>query len=298
VDRFAAMDVFVRVLETGSFSAAARQLGIGQPAVSRAVSALEEHLGVRLLLRSTHGLAPTEAGRQFHAHARAALDKAEEAELAARGAGAALTGRLRVSAPVSLARLHVVPHLQSFLAEHPALELDVVMDDRPIDLVEDGIEVALRMGALSDSTMTARRIGQSRRLVLATPDYLARRGEPASPAELLEHQAVVLLQPGVGTHWTLRKGSAEVALTMRGRARFTSAEGVRAAVCAGLGYTIASEWMFAPELASGAVRALLTEWALPTIDLWAVFPPGRRASAKARAFAAFVEARLAWSQAG
>ena len=296
MDRFAAMDVFVRVLETGSFSAAARQLKMGQPAVSKAVTALEERLGVRLLLRSTHGLTPTEAGRHFHEHARQALDKAEEAELAARGAAAALTGRLRVSAPVSLARLHVVPHLGAFLAEHPALELDFVMDDRPIDLVEDGIEVALRMGTLSDSTMTARRIGQSRRLVLAAPDYFARHGEPVLPADLSRHQAIVLTQPGVGTSWTFRKGSAESSITLRGRVRFTAGEGVREAVRAGLGYTIGSEWLFAPELESGAVKPVLTDWALPPTDLWAVFPPGRRASAKARAFASFVESRLPWTR--
>ncbi|TMV81283.1 LysR family transcriptional regulator, partial [Thioclava sp. BHET1] len=133
MQRFAAMECFVRVIEAGSFSGAARVLRVGQPAVSKTVAQLEEHLGVRLLLRSTHGLTPTEAGRNYYDRARRALEEAEEAELAARGAGTALSGRLRISAATTFARLHVMPHLGTFLHHHPALEIDVILDDRNID---------------------------------------------------------------------------------------------------------------------------------------------------------------------
>src|SRR5260221_1994831 len=162
----AAMEAFVSVVEAGSFSGAAKQLRIGQPAVSKTIAQLEERLGARLLLRSTHGLTPTEAGRNFYERAKRAIEEADEAELAARGAATTLSGRLRVSAAVTFARIYGMPRVSAFLAEHPALDVDVILDDRNIDLVEQGIDVALRMGQLTDSTLTARKIAQCPRLVI------------------------------------------------------------------------------------------------------------------------------------
>lgn len=293
MDRLAAMETFVRVVETGSFSAAARGLNIGQPAVSKTIAQLETRLDVRLLVRSTRGLTPTEAGRKFYERALRAIEEAEEAESEARGAGAGLTGRLRVCAAVTFARLHVVPRLPAFLAAHPGLSLDVVLDDRVIDLVEDGIDLALRMGTLADSSLTARRLATAPRLLVGAPAYFERHGEPLAPVELAGHEAVVYAQGGGGEVWSFRRGGTETSVGVSGRLRVTAAEGVRAAVLAGMGLAVASEWMFAPELASGAVRAVLTDWALPPIDLWAVYPAGRMPTAKARAFAAFIESELA-----
>jgi DNA-binding transcriptional LysR family regulator len=291
VDRLQAMATFVRVVEAGSISGAARQLGVGQPAVSKTVAQLEERLQVRLLLRSTRGLTPTEAGLRFHERARIALQEVEEAELEARVAGAGLSGRLRVSAATTFTRLHVIPHLPGFLARHPDLEVDVILDDRVIDLVSEGIDLSLRMGALADSTAVARRLATGRRSVMATPAYLARAGLPQVPADIVSHEAVIYSQ--AANSWTFRRGSTEASVAVRGRVRVSAAEGLRAAVLADMGLTISSDWMFAPELASGAVVRLLEPWALPPIDLWAVFPTGRLASAKARQFAGFVEAVLA-----
>jgi DNA-binding transcriptional LysR family regulator len=161
MDRMAAMETFVRVVDAGSFSGAAKQLRLGQPAVSKTIAQLEERLGVRLLLRSTHGLKPTVAGQNFYERAKRAIEEAEGAELAARGAGATLSGRLRICAPVTFARLHVIPHLPLFLAEHPALDVDVLLSDAPKDLIEGGIDVALRLGELADSSFTARRSGKA-----------------------------------------------------------------------------------------------------------------------------------------
>jgi len=293
MDRLSAMATFVSVVETGSFSAAGRRLGLGQPAVSKAVAQLEARLAVRLLMRSTRRLTPTEAGLGFYERAKRALEEAEEAERVARGAGASLTGRLRVCAAVTFARLHVVPRLPAFLSAHPELMLDVVLDDRLIDLLEDGIDVALRMGDLADSGLTARKLATCSRRIVGSPDYFARHGEPASPAALSEHQAVVYDQSGGGVTWSFRRGASEASVRVSGRLRVTAAEGVRAAVLAGMGLSVASEWMFAPELAAGTVRAVLTDWALPPIDLWAVYPSGRMPTAKARAFAAFIERELA-----
>jgi DNA-binding transcriptional LysR family regulator len=185
-----------------------------------------------------------------------------------------------------------MPQLPAFLEQHPSLDVDVVLDDRNIDLVEAGVDVALRMSSLTDSSLTARKIGQGRRLVLATPSYFAKRGEPGSPSDLVNHQAVIYDQRGGGAAWTFRRGSAEMAVVLKGRVRVTAAEGVREAVFSDLGLTVSSEWMFTPELNSGRVRAVLEDWSLPAIDLWAVFPTGRQASAKARAFATFIEDRL------
>jgi len=297
VDRFAAMETFVCVVEAGSFSAAARRLSVGQPAVSKTVAQLEEHLGVRLLTRSTRGLSPTEAGVHFFERARLAIQEADAAELAARGAAGSLSGRLRVSAAVTFARLHVLPALPRFLAAHPELEVDVILDDRSVDLIEEGIDVSLRMGSLGDSAMTARKISQSPRLVVATPGYLAGAGRPGSPAELLSHQVIVYMQGQRNATWTFRQGSSEVSVAVYGRVRVSAAEGVRAAVLADMGLAIASAWMFAPELASGAVEQVLPDWQLPPVELWAVFPNGRLASGKARAFVDFVAAELAAARA-
>ncbi|UGY13275.1 LysR family transcriptional regulator [Bradyrhizobium septentrionale] len=287
MDRLAAMETFVRVIETGSFSGAARQLRIGQPAVSKSIAQLEEFLGVKLLTRSTRGLTPTEAGLGYLERARRALEEAAEAELAARGAGAGLKGRLRICAAVTFARIHLIPMLPKFLAQNPELELEVVLDDRQIDLVQEGIDVALRIGKMTDSTLTARRIARCKRLVLGTPAYFKRAGTPSTPSELNRHQAIVYLREG--SVWSFRRDSTELAVTVQSRLRVTAAEGVRAAVLADVGIAVASEWMFSPELRSGAVRAVLPEWSLPALDLWAVLPGGRAATAKARTFVTFFE---------
>jgi DNA-binding transcriptional LysR family regulator len=288
MDRLTVMETFVRVVETGSFSGAARQLRVGQPAVSKSVAQLEEYLGVKLLTRSTRGLTPTEAGFGYLERAKRALEEAAEAEVAARGAGAGLKGRLRICAAVTFARIHLIPMLPKFLAQNPDLELEVVLDDRQIDLVQEGIDVALRMGKMMDSTLTARRIARCKRLVLGTPAYFDHAGTPSTPSELSKHQAVVYLQ-GEGRVWSFRRETSELAVAVQGRLQVTAAEGVRAAVLADVGLTIASEWMFSPELRSSAVRAVLLEWSLPPLDLWAVLPSGRAATAKARAFVDFFE---------
>ncbi|GAB6846812.1 LysR family transcriptional regulator [Paraburkholderia kururiensis] len=289
MDRMAAMETYISVVEAGSFSAAAKRLKLGQPAVSKSIAQLEERLGVRLLLRSTRGLTPTDAGQRFYEHARRAIEEVELAEHVARDASTGLSGVLRISAAVTFARLHILPALKTFLDRHPNLQIDIVLDDRTIDLLEMGVDVALRMGSLDDSTMTARRIAQSRRLVVGTPAYLAVAGAPKTPADLSQHQVIVYSLRGGGESWAFSQQGKEVAVVVSGRVSVSAAEGIRTTVLGGIGLAIASEWMFSPELADGTVQAVLTDWELPSIDLWAVFPAGRLMSAKARAFVAFVE---------
>lgn len=289
MDRLGAMRTFVRVVDTGSFSAAAKHLNIGQPAVSKSIAQLEERLGVRLLMRSTRGLTPTEAGRNFCEHARRAVEEADEADLAACGAGAGFTGRLRVSAGVTFGSLHLVPRLPAFLAAHPNLSIDLVLDDRSIDLIEESIDIGLRIGPLRDSSQTVRKLATSRRCVVGAPTYFERAGIPKTPTDLTKHAAVIYIHDrATSDAWVFRQGTSQISVNVSGRLCVSAADGMRAAVLSGMGLAIASEWLFAPELQRGTVRAVLTDWTLPASELWLVLPAGRTVSAKARAFAAFV----------
>jgi DNA-binding transcriptional LysR family regulator len=292
MNRLAAMDAFVRVVDTGSFTGAARQLRIGQPAVSKIIAQLENHVGVKLLLRTTQGLTATEAGENYYRHARLAIEEVDQAEQKARGAGSALSGRLRISGAVTFARLHVVPKLAKFMALHPALNVEVFLDDRNVDLVEAGIDIALRMGNLTNSSHTARRIGRGPRVIVGAPTYLEKRGEPRMPDDLVDHDSIIYDQRGGGHAWTFVRESVEQAVSLKGRLRITAAEGVREAVLAGMGLAIGSAWMFSPDMATGRVKAVLQDWSLPPVDLWAVFPTGRSASIKARTFVSFIEQEL------
>jgi len=293
MDRLAALEIYVGVVDAGSFSAVARRQKIGQPAVSKAVAQLEQWLGVGLLLRSTRRVVPTEAGRIFYERAKRAIEEADEAVMAARGSARSLSGTLRVSTSVCFGRLHVIPHLSAFLAQHPDLDLELVLDDRMVDLVNEGVDVALRAGAMANSNMTARRIAEARTVVVATPAYLQRHGTPMSPDELSSHEAVILTRGGGRDSFVFRKDDSEVPVALQGRVKVTHGEGLREAVICDLGVAVITEWLFTPELKSGQVVQLLQDWTLPTTSLSAVYPTGRLASARARAFVAYVEELMA-----
>jgi DNA-binding transcriptional LysR family regulator len=196
---------------------------------------------------------------------------------------------LRVCAAVTFARLHLIPHLGEFVKANPGLDIDVVLDDRNVDLIEVGADVALRMGNLTDSSLIACKICDAPRLLVASPTYLENMGEPRDPDDLARHESIIYDVLGGGTSWSFRKGEDERTTNARGRLRISAAEGVREAVFKDLGIAMASEWMFAPELANGRVRVVLPDWTLPRINLWAVFPTGRQPGAKAKAFVNFVK---------
>jgi DNA-binding transcriptional LysR family regulator len=293
VDRLAALGIFVQVVDAGSFSAVARRQRIGQPAVSKAIVQLEEWLGVSLLLRSTRSVAPTEAGRIFYERAKRTVEEADEAVLAAQGSAKGLSGKLRVTASICFGRLHVIPSLSAFFAKHPDLDLELVLDDRYVDLVDEGIDVALRTGPMPNSNMTARRIAEGRSMVVATPAYLQRHGTPTSPDELVNHQAIILTRGGGRDSFTFLKADREMSVTLQGRLRVTQAEGLREAVICDLGLAVAAEWLFSPELKSAKVVPVLQDWSLPPTLLSAVYPTGRLASTKARTFVSFFERCMA-----
>lgn len=292
MDRLGAMAVFTRVVERGSFSAAAKDLGLGQPAISKAIAALEANLGVRLLVRTTRGLTPTDAGLAYAERARRILDEADEADALARGNGKELSGRLRFAAPVTFARLHIIPYLADFLQAHPALTLDAILDDRAVDLVGEGIDVAFRLGEMADSSLIARKMSASPRHVFAAPAYLARRGRPHSPADLLSHDIITYSATADAEVWRFKQGASELSINVPKRMSVSAAEGVRAAVLGGMGLALGSDWMFAPELATGQIVPVLEAWSLSPITLWAAFPAGRLQSARAQVFADYVKDSL------
>jgi DNA-binding transcriptional LysR family regulator len=291
VDRLAAMETFVRVVEAGSFSRAAQQLNVGQSAVSKTVAQLEEKLGVRLLRRSTRNLSVTEAGQRFYDRALQAIQEADAAETDARGVAAGLSGKLRVSASVCFARIHILPKLPSFLAMHPKVELEILLDDRIIDVAKEGVDVALRTGSTTDLSLTTKRIARSRTRVMASTAYLDAHGTPESPEDLTNHAWIGRPRDGARHTVIFHRGQMDTAVQLRPRLRVSSTEGLREAVLSGVGIAIVSEWLFTPELVSGSVRSVLDDWLLPELQLSAVYS-GRRPSARASAFVAFVETEM------
>lgn len=298
MDRLRALSVFVRVVERGSFSAVAHELGSTQSAISKLVAGLEAELGVRLLLRTTRSLALTSEGERCLEHARRLVDEMGELEETLRCGAHQLSGRLRVAASVGFGRLVLMPAIAGFLRAHPALRIDLRLNDGFIDIVGQGIDVAVRLGELADSSLRARRIGSSRRLLLAHRDYLAATRRRRSrrplrqPQDLTQHNCLVyteVAQPGGWRFYGRPEGGdapgSELLVEVDGNLRTNSSEVIRAGVLAGLGIAHAPEWLFADALASGEVVSLLPAWRAPSIPIHLVSPPQRRRSVRLEAFA-------------
>lgn len=273
--------MFVRVAESGSFSRAGRDLGLSQPSVSRIVGELEARLGTTLLLRSTRRITLTDAGALFVDRARAVLADLEDAEDAARGIDS-LRGTIRLALPVIYGTREIIPRLKEFLALHPLLQVEMTMSDARQDLVAEGADVAIRLGALDDSAYGARRLAMLDRTLVAAPGYLKARGVPKSPADLAHHDCI-FGPGGFGRDkWIFHQGAREVAVDVQGRIHTNSGPGVFASALAGLGIAMASIVMFQPEIAAGRLVALLPDYALEPVLVHAVFPGGPRPSAKVR----------------
>jgi DNA-binding transcriptional LysR family regulator len=283
--------LFVRTVESGSFSKAAREFGLSQPSVSRSIAALERRLGVKLLIRTTRQVSATDAGDALLGRARDALLAIDEAESAARGADR-LAGVLRVALPPEYGVRRIVPLLPAFFARHPLLKVDLMMSDRYENLIAEGADVALRIGDLPDSSFVARKLESARRLFIAAPSYLARRGAPASLADLAGHD-VIGGPADVGDEtWIGRRNGRIERQLVSFRVRSRSATGVVACAVAGLGVATASIWMCAEALASGEAVEILTDYALDPVQAYVVFPAGHRPSQRARAFSDYLEHAL------
>ena len=291
-DRLQQIALFVRTVESGSFSKAAREFGLSQPSVSRAIAALERRLGVKLLVRTTRQVSATDAGEALLTRARDALLAIEEAESAARGADR-LSGVLRVALPPEYGVRRIVPLLPAFFARHPLLKIELMMSDRYENLIAQGADVALRIGDLPDSSFVARRLESARRLFIAAPSYLASCGAPVSLADLARHDVISGPADTGDETWAARRNGRNERQTFSPRVRSRSATGVVACAAAGLGVAAASTWMCAEALASGAVVEILADYALDPVQAYVVFPEGRRPSRRARAFSDHLEQALA-----
>jgi DNA-binding transcriptional LysR family regulator len=291
MDRFEAMAVFVKVAEAGSLSAAARGLGLSLTSVSRQLAALEERLGTRLVLRTTRRLALTEAGRLYHDQARRILGEVEEAEQALTAHHAEPAGRLHVAAPTLIGRLKLAPLLPEFLAQHPRLAIDLILTDRPVDLVEDGVDLAIRIGRLPDSSLVVRRLGGIRMRVCAAPGYLACRGDPAVPEDLAGHDCVAFAATPGPVSWPFQTAAGRVMVAVAARIRANDLDAAVAAALAGAGLVRAPSWQVADLVAAGRLVPVLTCYERPLAPVQALFLPSRLLSPKIRLFADFLAER-------
>jgi len=293
MDRLDAMRLFVRVVERGSFSAVAREVGVGQSAVSKQIAALEAHLGAQLMRRTSRSMTLTDAGHVFYESALRLVEEFDAAEsLVGRGQSAP-SGLIRVTVAPVFGRLYIVPRLPEFFARYPDISVELTGSGRNINLVEEGVDLAIRNGELADSSMIVRRIAMTPFATVATPAYLAVRGAPLTPADLDAHACLIFAPHHEPLPWEFRDGSRSILHHPRANFRTADAEQIRAAVLADLGLAHGPVWAFAPEIASGAVRVVLADYAPGPLAISAVHPAGRRLPTKVRAFIDFLVEILA-----
>lgn len=291
MDQLFCMRVFTRVVELGSFARASEDLAIARPTATNAVAQLEKQLGVRLLQRTTRRLSVTEDGRTYYESAARILAQLVEAEDALSSARTSPRGRLRVSTPNAFTHLVFFPALPKFLARYPHLELEIVMSDRAVDLVEEGIDCAVRAVDIpEDANLVARQVAKAHWLTCASPAYLAAHGKPETPADLARHNCVRFVSPSTGRtlDWRFQKGGERTGFTPRGNLGVTSLEGAAAAAANGVGIAQVPDALMLPMLRSGALEPVLADWIAAAPSLCVVYPSNRYLTAKVRAFADFV----------
>ncbi|BAL25008.1 LysR family transcriptional regulator [Azoarcus sp. KH32C] len=288
MDRLRLMETFVRVVETGNFSAVAREARTTQSAISKQVQALEALVGVPLLTRSTRSHSLTEAGQLYYERCKQVLDTLEEARLEVHRAEREISGVLRVAAPAAFGRLHIVPRLPAFYERYPRLKVDLQLDDSFVDLVVAGADLAFRVGELKDSRLVARRIGRAHRATLASPAYIERYGEPRQPDDLPRHNCLIYTGLATMNEWIyLDAEDKPHSVRVDGNFQSNSSEAIREAVCAGLGVSYSPLWVFGDDIRAGRVMRVMTDFRPPSLPLNVVFQPARRPSLKINCFVDF-----------
>lgn len=294
MDRLDGMRVFVAVAEAGGFASAARSLRLSPPAVTRAVAALEERIGARLLHRTTRTVRLTEAGARFLADARRILAELDEAEATAAGAHAEPRGQVAVTAPLLFGKMHVAPVVLDFLARYPEVSARTVFVDRIVDLMDEGMDVAVRIAVLPDSTLSAVRVGHVRRVVCASPDYLARHGRPATPRDLEGFDCIGFQSATMPAPWTFpaRTGTGSEVVRPPMRLLVNNADVAMEAAIAGHGIARVLSYQAAEAVRGGRLVVLLADHEPPPVPVQLVHLEGRRAAARVRAFVDFAAERL------
>ncbi|MGE0280291.1 MAG: LysR family transcriptional regulator [Rhizobiaceae bacterium] len=292
MDRFEAMRVLLAVVDTGGFSAAARRIGSPLATVSRRVADLESHLGIRLLNRTSRRIELTDAGRDYVEAARRILSEVGEAERAVAGEYASPRGLLTVTAPLVFGRLHVVPVIVEFLKAYPDVSVNLTLNDRIVSFDEDHIDAAIRIGVLPPSSLVAVRLGEVRRIVCASPDYLVARGEPKRPADLQGHGCIAFEGMVMADGWRFGDGKSGASVPIRSRLSVNTAEAAIDAAIAGLGVTRVLSYQVATPLRDGRLRTVLDEYAPPPLPVHLVRATGRMPPHKVRALFDFAAPRL------
>lgn len=284
MDRIETMQAFVTVADHKGFAPAARKLGLSASAVTRMVAALEERVGARLLQRTTRSVMLTDAGERFLERARRILADVEEAEGEVQAERTQPTGRLVVSAPLGFGRRHVTPLMSTYLKRYPDVAGDLRLSDRMVNLVEEGIDIAVRIGHLPDSSLVARAVGDMRRMVVASPDYLAAHGEPRHPQEIAAHRVVHFGALSAAPDWRFVEDGKEIRVACAPRFTTNSADTAIYHVEQGGGLTRVLAYQAAEGLASGRLKTVLTDYEIPPLPIHLVYPTSRLLSAKVRAF--------------
>lgn len=282
-DRISTLQLFCRVARTGSFTTAGKEIGLSQPSVSRIISKLESDLGAVLFVRNTHAVRLTDAGKDYLANIDPILSALDEANHLARGSGK-LQGRLRIGSATSFVIREIIPILPAFLDQHPGLHVDLVLTDSRQDLIDQDIDVALRFGPLSDSTLVARKLGDTPRLIAASPGYLAKAGTPTTPADLASHQVVMGPSGRAAEGWAFKKNGKEMSVRVQSQLMVTVNEASTAAALAGMGIISTALIGCKAELETGQLVQLLPDWEMGSIELHAVLAGSGQAKPSARAF--------------
>ncbi|MGI9424063.1 MAG: LysR family transcriptional regulator [Hyphomicrobiaceae bacterium] len=294
MDELAGMRVFVKVVETGGLSAAARALGIAPPSVTRRINELEDTLGVRLLNRTTRKLSLTEAGEIYYERTREIVQTVEEANLAVTEKRAAPSGTLRITAASSISRLHLTPAVVAFQMQYPAVRVVMRVTDQILDFVAEGWDVAIRIGQLEDSSLMARKIGECRRVICASPAYLKRAGKLRTPDDLVNHTAITYRQhPGTNL-WQFNRGKKAIDVPVTGPLFIDDGESLVAAACSGLGVIVVPEWIIGEDIRNGRLIEVLNGYVpVPsTTPLYALYAPGPYQAPKVKAFIDFLAGRF------
>jgi len=292
MDRLHLMTVYVAVAEEEGFAAAARRLAMSPPAVTRAISALEDRLGVKLLQRTTRHVLVTEAGERYLNDARRVIAAADEADEAAVGINAQPRGHMTVTAPVLFGRMYVMPGIVDYLRQHPETSVSALFLDRVVNMLEEGVDVGIRIRELSDSSYRALRVGHVRRVICAAPSYLKRHGIPQTPHELKQHQVIVASSLSQNIEWRFVEQGEPLSVRIKPRLTVSSNDGAIEAASLGLGVTRLMSYQVAPLLAAGKLKVVLSEFESPRVPIHIIHREGRHASAKMRAFIDLMAERL------
>jgi DNA-binding transcriptional LysR family regulator len=292
MDTHTAMQTFARVVELGSFAAAAEKLDEARSVVTRQIAFLERKYGVRLLNRTTRKLSVTDAGQAFYERIRPILAEVQELELALQTEDRHPTGRLRISAPVSFGILHLGPAIAEYLLACPDVFVDLDLNDRVVDLVEEGYDVAIRIGALQDSTLVARPLAPQQLIACAAPSYLRRHGEPRRPEDLKTHRCLQYAYMSTGNEWRFQKDGKTHAVRVPASLRANNGDILRTAALAGHGIILQPGFLVGADIQAGRLVALLTDYEHSPINMYAVYPHRRYLSAKVRTFVDFLEKRF------